>query len=455
MASPAPADRDPGSAPTDEQQPWLQLEAIWYPLAFVEDLDLERPTSVSVYDRPLVLFRGTGGTWTCLLDRCPHRMSKLSDGGLMDGKLECLYHGWQFDGAGRCAHIPQLAGDKPKPRRAHLKPLLLVEKQGMLWVWLGDSERANEPEIPCIPELDDPSVISVDFMMDLPYEQSYLVENVFDVAHIHIAHHGMRGGGDRAYAKPLEFEIDSYSIDGIQARFRSVGLNAPGAPELDMAEVQLKGPNLIWYRSQYADKSLCSGLALYCLPTGAGRCRLLYRSFSNFWPAKEKRIPRWIRHGTLCTILEQDMNVVVGQSAWIDSSQTQLQDSWLPLKSSDSLVVKYRKWLDEFGQQLPNNRGFETSNVPLKARESVCQTRDVQSQRFLQHTRICSSCKGMLERAERARRVSKILLVLLLVCAVGFGGTLTGRLLGVCALLCGVANLVSERIQDRLERPAV
>jgi phenylpropionate dioxygenase-like ring-hydroxylating dioxygenase large terminal subunit len=437
-----------------ERSALLDFEATWYPLAFVQDLDVTRPTSVSVYDRPLVLFRGDTGAWTCLLDRCPHRNSKLSDGELVDGKLECLYHGWQFDGDGQCARIPQLDADKPKPARANLSPLALVEKQGMLWVWLGDSERADEDAIPSIPELDDSTVVSVDFMMDLPYEQSYLVENVFDVAHIHIAHHGMRGGGDRAFAKPLEFEIDSYSIDGIRARFRTVGLEAPGAPDLDMAQVELKGQNLIWYRSQYKDKSLCSGLALYCLPLGAGRCRLLYRSFSNFWPAKEQRIPRWVRHGTLCTILEQDMNVVVGQSAWIDSSETHLQDDWLPLKSSDTLVVKYRKWLDEFGGDLPNNRGFATSNVPLKPRGAVGHTREVTSQRYLQHTQICSSCSDMHTKAERIERVSKILLVVLLVCAVWFGGTLLGKTLGVCALLSGVVTLIAQRVQNRLVQPA-
>uniref|UniRef100_A0A453EJ79 Rieske domain-containing protein n=2 Tax=Aegilops tauschii subsp. strangulata TaxID=200361 RepID=A0A453EJ79_AEGTS len=28
--------------------------------------------------------------------------------GCVDGKLECLYHGWQFDGQGKCVKIPQV-----------------------------------------------------------------------------------------------------------------------------------------------------------------------------------------------------------------------------------------------------------------------------------------------------------------------------------------------------------
>lgn len=29
---------------------------------------------------------------------------------MFDGKLECLYHGWQFEGSGKCVKIPQVCG---------------------------------------------------------------------------------------------------------------------------------------------------------------------------------------------------------------------------------------------------------------------------------------------------------------------------------------------------------
>jgi len=39
----------------------------------------------------------------------PIRLAKLSEGQIVDGKLECLYHGWQFDGDGKCVKIPQVS----------------------------------------------------------------------------------------------------------------------------------------------------------------------------------------------------------------------------------------------------------------------------------------------------------------------------------------------------------
>ncbi|MCF2147586.1 Rieske 2Fe-2S domain-containing protein [Desmonostoc muscorum LEGE 12446] len=37
----------------------------------------------------------------CLTDRCPHRTAKFSERQIIDGKIECLYHDWQFGSDGQ------------------------------------------------------------------------------------------------------------------------------------------------------------------------------------------------------------------------------------------------------------------------------------------------------------------------------------------------------------------
>ena len=69
----------------------------WYPVTFLQDLPKNRPCSFSLYDQAFVLFRNQDGKLGCLIERCPHRAAKLSDGQIRDGKIECLYHGWQFN----------------------------------------------------------------------------------------------------------------------------------------------------------------------------------------------------------------------------------------------------------------------------------------------------------------------------------------------------------------------
>jgi len=97
--------------PIPEVEQTFNWRQCWYPVTFLKDLPPHRPYSFSLYDEPLVLFRNKQEKLVCLIDRCPHRAAKLSDGQIIDGKLECLYHGWQFGSEGQCLHIPQLPTD--------------------------------------------------------------------------------------------------------------------------------------------------------------------------------------------------------------------------------------------------------------------------------------------------------------------------------------------------------
>lgn len=50
-----------------------------------------------------------GQQWRCFEDLCPHRKVPLSEGRVEAGKLECAYHGWKFDSAGKTVSIPQVS----------------------------------------------------------------------------------------------------------------------------------------------------------------------------------------------------------------------------------------------------------------------------------------------------------------------------------------------------------
>jgi phenylpropionate dioxygenase-like ring-hydroxylating dioxygenase large terminal subunit len=342
----------------------------------------------------------------CLRDRCAHRAARLSDGRRIYGRLECLYHGWQFGGDGRCLHIPQLLAGKEIPERSRVRCYPTIVQQEIVWIWAGDPDRADRDLIPKTPEADEASTFSVTFQMDLPYDQSYLIENVIDVAHIHIAHDGVRGGGLREAAKPLEFHIEESSIAGIRSAFRSVGLaRTEDSPALSGAMVEFVAPNLVRYVSKYRDPDLIAGLELYSLPLGKNKCRLLYRKYSNFTSSWERLKPRWMEHLIQCTILEQDMAVVVGQSEEIEREGANLRDIWMPLKTSDRLVIEYRKWLDRFGGDLPFYRGFATSRKNA-ADPSMAR---LPADRHVLHTRVCSTCSGMYRSLDRTIKVLWIL----------------------------------------------
>ncbi|CAA0119068.1 Toluene-4-sulfonate monooxygenase system iron-sulfur subunit TsaM1 [Halioglobus japonicus] len=366
----------------------------WYPIAFSRDIATQSITPFSVYDDDFILLRDTDDNLTCLRDKCPHRAARLSTGKLGEGVIECQYHGWQFDLQGQCVKIPQLEADKEIPQRACVESFNVVVVQGLVWFWYGDRELSTIRDIPTVPDIEKGDTYTVDYIVDLPYDQSYLIENVIDVAHIHIAHHGIRGGGNRELARPIDFTIEESSAHGIKAQFKSIGLGDTTNSPLKAARVQFVAPNLIHYTSEYKNAGLHSGLALYSLPLGQQRCRLLYRKYSNFFSKKERRKPRWLEHHTQNTILQQDMAIIIGQHQTVEKSGLELNALWHPVKTSDQLVLAYRRWLDEYGGNLPFYRGYRSSRQPRHPKEATYPDDAYQI-----HTRHCSDCKKIYARA--------------------------------------------------------
>jgi nitrite reductase/ring-hydroxylating ferredoxin subunit len=60
---------------------------------------------------PLVLFRGRKGSRRAARTAAPIRNAPLSVGRVVEQRLECRYHGWQFGIDGRCLKIPGLCAE--------------------------------------------------------------------------------------------------------------------------------------------------------------------------------------------------------------------------------------------------------------------------------------------------------------------------------------------------------
>jgi phenylpropionate dioxygenase-like ring-hydroxylating dioxygenase large terminal subunit len=106
------------------------------------------PRSTRILSTDLVLFRDGTGRPCALLDRCCHRGVKLSLGKTTEGLLACGYHGWRYDGSGRCVHIPSLPLGHRIPEKFEVAAFPTSEGSGYVWVWMGDSQPVAPPEIP-------------------------------------------------------------------------------------------------------------------------------------------------------------------------------------------------------------------------------------------------------------------------------------------------------------------
>lgn len=429
--------------PIPETNQEFNWKNCWYPITFLQDLPEDRPYSLSLYDEPLVLFRNQDGQLACLTDRCPHRAVKLSHGKIIDGKIECSLHGWQFGVDGKCLHIPQLPANAKIPVNACAQSFTVVERQGIVWIWPGEPEAADKALIPTLAELDKPEFAVIDFMYDIPYDQTYLVEQLIDPAHIPVSHGDSLGKQEDA--QPLEMEAIEISVQGIRGRYRQT--REPNSP---WTQLDFVAPNLIRYGFPIPKPGLSAGFVLYSIPLGKGRCRLLTRKYRNFatWMLKLK--PRCLEHMLQSRVVEEDLAFIVGLQEYAENSGQSLKKLYLPLKTSDLLVMEYRKWLDRFGSSLPFYQGYSTSKLLRQEQENNQQPASLD--RFKRHTQICSSCSRTYQVTHRLQQTLVGMAIALAAFAIVTDGSWI-QILGVSASLSAVAlAVVAKKFKTKFER---
>lgn len=166
------------------------LHENWYIAALSRQVTAKRPFAATIMEEPIVLFRGSDGTPTALIDRCLHRNAALSKGDVFDGKIGCPYHGWTYDAAGDLVNVPSEGPETwPRPGRA-LERFPVVEQDGLVWVYVGTPQRAAEKTPFRMPHAAEAGWKS--YMMLTPFDGDItdLVENFMDVPHTAFVHAG-------------------------------------------------------------------------------------------------------------------------------------------------------------------------------------------------------------------------------------------------------------------------
>jgi phenylpropionate dioxygenase-like ring-hydroxylating dioxygenase large terminal subunit len=180
-----------------------KLARHWYVACQSKDL-ATRPLARTILGVPMVLFRADGGRAAALLDRCPHRNVPLSLGRVVDhGRLECSYHGWQFDGAGSCRVVPGLCGSDLDGGDRRALAFATRERDGFVWVYpSADEEPTSEPE--ALPHATAAGYTTVVRELEMECTLHAALENALDVPHTAFLHRGLfRGAGERHEIKAV------------------------------------------------------------------------------------------------------------------------------------------------------------------------------------------------------------------------------------------------------------
>jgi vanillate O-demethylase monooxygenase subunit len=175
----------------------------WYVAAWAGEVG-EELLARRILGEPVVLYRkAEDGAPVALLDQCAHKLLPLSMGRRVGDRLQCGYHGMEYDCTGTCVRIP---GQQRIPPSARVRSFPVVERNNAVWVWMGDPERADPAAIHEVRNHQAPGWAVIDGQY-LHYDTDYLnvVENLQDPAHTTYVHAGSIGNPS-ASEVPVKFE---------------------------------------------------------------------------------------------------------------------------------------------------------------------------------------------------------------------------------------------------------
>jgi phenylpropionate dioxygenase-like ring-hydroxylating dioxygenase large terminal subunit len=170
----------------------------WYVAAWSSEIG-GRPFARTLLGEPVAVFRGASGSVAAVEDRCCHRGLPLSMGQVRGDTIVCGYHGISYDTQGRCVGIP---GQPHVPPAMRVRAFPVIEKDELVWIWMGKRERADASSIPSFAYHNDhlrwPHRTHT---QALRCDQRLVIDNLLDLTHLAFVHQRTIGGDPDAHTQ--------------------------------------------------------------------------------------------------------------------------------------------------------------------------------------------------------------------------------------------------------------
>jgi phenylpropionate dioxygenase-like ring-hydroxylating dioxygenase large terminal subunit len=324
---------------------------------FNNELTINKPKPFTLLNKNYVIWKTDNGNLNCTINKCSHRGAKLSDGIIRNNCIECPYHGWQFNGNGKCKFIPQvplMERDTYKPPKScNIKSIDSKVFDDIVWVNPYDQDVEFSP----LEKWNDPSkYLITDYPLDVSYNFALQIENLLDPAHLHFVHDGFQGNRNKAsavFAKDLKIDKKELS-----ARFVHENKDTP------QIIIKFHIPSIVEVSIMDKKMNVVRKNIIYVSPSQKGKCRVLFRDIAvkkyltpedNLFVKKHVNLLidgfakpfidshyQLINQEVVMSIMKQDIDVLMGQQEnignYFDSVYT------MPTES-DRLIVEFRKWI--------------------------------------------------------------------------------------------------------------
>jgi len=264
------------------------LKHFWYACEHSHQVG-RTPLSLRLLGQAYVLYRNDQGQVVALADRCAHRGAPLSLGTVEGNCIRCPYHGWRYQATGQCDQIPSNAPGATIPRRVRLTTLPTAEKYDLVWLFVGDPDRAAHTPIPdLLPEQGDPQTWrQLTGSFDWQVHMTRVMEGFIDIAHVTYIHKTSFGSAGMPRVDNADFRTTDVSgsvIFPIQRNtgYRRIPFRRPPDPASSQGtqELTFHLPNLIRLKVAFEDFAIVIFAA--CVPTDDGHTVMKWLHLRNF-----------------------------------------------------------------------------------------------------------------------------------------------------------------------------
>lgn len=205
----------------------------WWPVGRLDDLGVG-PVAVQAGTTTWTAFRAApDAPVSVVAARCPHRLVRLSHGEVVEGSLQCPYHGWRFGPDGACRLVPSNGPDAAVPPRADLAvPWGVRTEDGVLWVAPVDPDALPDtlPDTRATQDL----LINLDPSLERGWHPLALASEVPDGPDGGSLHARLLGRDHEITRTATGFAV-SPTVAGVQERFGVVWV-APQQPTVALLE---------------------------------------------------------------------------------------------------------------------------------------------------------------------------------------------------------------------------
>ena len=194
------------------------LKDCWYVAATADEIGAV-PLARTLLNEAVVLYRTGDEAVAALEDRCCNRHLPLLLGKVVGDRLQCGYHGLEYDAGGACVRIP---GQTAVPPGARIRSYPVVERWG--WIWMGDADAADEAQVEDFHWLDDPGWRAAGCRIPMDCDYRLGIDNLLDLSHLTYVYRTTLGNA--AVVEAAEVKTERYG-PGVRVTRWMIDVPAP------------------------------------------------------------------------------------------------------------------------------------------------------------------------------------------------------------------------------------